>query len=310
MKISDRITIFRDGKYIATKNKSETSIGEIIALMVGRELKDYYPRIEKVPGRIRLEARNISRGNILKNISFYARAGEITGFYGLMGAGRTELMRSVFGADPIDEGEIYIDGAPKQIKNCRQGKSCGIALLTEDRKHQGLILEFDLNDNISITNLSKIMNRLGISQRKEAENSQKLIETVNVKTPSLKQKVKNLSGGNQQKVVIAKWLNSESSVIIFDEPTRGIDVGSKIEIYKLMNELKLEDKAVIMVSSELTECMGISDRMYVMHEGEITGCIEPGEIKKITEEDIMKYATGSVNEEGDTDNEKTQNQSE
>ena len=154
------------------------------------------------------------------------------------------------------------------------------------------------------------MNRLGISRKKEAENSQKLIETVHVKTPSLKQKVKNLSGGNQQKVVIAKWLNSESSVIIFDEPTRGIDVGSKIEIYKLMNELKLNDKAVIMVSSELTECMGISDRMYVMHEGEITGCVEPHEIKKITEEDIIKYATGSVNEKGDTDNEKTQNQSE
>lgn len=310
MKISDRITIFRDGKYIATKNKNETSIDEIIALMVGRKLQDYYPRIEKAPGKIRLEARNICRGNILKNISFYARAGEITGFYGLMGAGRTELMRAVFGADPIEHGEIYIDGRQKQIRNCGQAKSSGIALLTEDRKHQGLILEFDLNDNISITNLPKIMNRLGISRKKEAENSQKLIETVHVKTPSLKQKVKNLSGGNQQKVVIAKWLNSESSVIIFDEPTRGIDVGSKIEIYKLMNELKLKDKAVIMVSSELTECMGTSDRMYVMHEGEITGCVEPHEIKKITEEDIIKYATGSVNEKGDTDNEKTQNQSE
>lgn len=294
MKISDRITVFRDGKYITTKKREETSIEEIIALMVGRELQDYYPRIEMAPGEKRLEVKSVRQGNVLKDLSFYARAGEITGFYGLMGAGRTELMRAVFGADPIDSGEIYVDGQQRRIHSCRQAKRCGIALLTEDRKHQGLILDFDLNANISITNLPKIMNRFGISRKREITNNQELAERVNVKTPSLRQVVKNLSGGNQQKVVIAKWLNSESSVIIFDEPTRGIDVGSKVEIYKIMNALKQEGKAVIMVSSELTECMGISDRLYVMHEGKITGCIETEEIRGVTEEDIIKYATGSA----------------
>ncbi len=296
MKISDRITIFRDGKYITTKKREETSIDEIIALMVGRELQDYYPRIETAPGEKRLEVKSIRQGTVLKDLSFYARAGEITGFYGLMGAGRTELMRAVFGADAIDSGEIYIDGKKKDIHSCKQAKSSGIALLTEDRKHQGLVLEFDLNANISITNLPKIMNRFGISLKKESKNNQALIQRVNVKTPSLRQVVKNLSGGNQQKVVIAKWLNSESSVMIFDEPTRGIDVGSKVEIYKIMNALKQEKKAVIMVSSELTECMGISDRLYVMHEGRITGCIEREEIQGVTEEKIIKYATGSADQ--------------
>ena len=296
MKISDRITVFRDGAYIATKNKEETTIEEIIALMVGRQLQDYYPRINMQPGETKLEVKDLCRGNVLKHISFFAKAGEITGFYGLMGAGRTELMRAIFGADPIDGGKIFINGKERRIKSCRQAKKCGIALLTEDRKHQGLILDFDLNSNISITNLPKIMDAFGISKRKENINSRKLVERVKVKTPSLKQKVKNLSGGNQQKTVIAKWLNSESAVIIFDEPTRGIDVGSKVEIYKMMNQLKKEQKAVIMVSSELTECMGISDRLYVMHEGSITGCIERDEIRAVTEEDIIKYATGSAGE--------------
>jgi len=296
MKISDRITIFRDGKYIATKDKTETTIDEIIALMVGRELQDYYPRIQVKPGDKRLEVKNIRQGNTLKNLSFYAREGEITGFYGLMGAGRTELMRAVFGADTIDGGDIYVNGKQKKIRSCKAAKDSGIALLTEDRKHQGLVLDFDLNANMSVTNLAKIMNAFGINSKKENRNSQQLVDIVNVKTPSLKQVVKNLSGGNQQKVVIAKWLNSESSIIIFDEPTRGIDVGSKVEIYKLMNQLKKEQKAIIMVSSELTECMGISDRLYIMHEGKITGCIDEDRIRNVSEEEIIKYATGSADE--------------
>jgi ribose transport system ATP-binding protein len=165
-------------------------------------------------------------------------------------------------------------------------------LLVEDRKNEGLILDFDINQNISLTNLNSITRPLGISHKTEAENNQKLIEQVNVKTPSLNQKVKNLSGGNQQKVVICKWINADVDILIFDEPTRGIDVGAKAEIYKLMNKLKQENKAVIMVSSELSECMGISDCIYVMHEGSITGFITPDTVREVTEKEIIIHATG------------------
>ena len=231
--------------------------------------------------------------NILKHISFEARAGEITGFYGLMGAGRTELMRAVFGADKIDSGEVYVKGQKVVIKSPEQAKKQGIALLTEDRKQQGLILEFDLNQNISLPNLNTAMTKFGLNRKKETENNQKLADSMRVKTPSLTQKAKNLSGGNQQKVVICKWLNTDSDIVIFDEPTRGIDVGAKAEIYMIMNDLKKEGKAVIMVSSELAECMGVSDRIYVMHEGEITGLIDRDQMKQVTEEMVVGYATAA-----------------
>ena len=291
MKISDRITVFRDGLYIGTMEKDRTTIDEIISMMVGREMNDYYPRIPSGHGEIALQAQNICQGSVLKDLSFIARRGEITGFYGLMGAGRTELMRAVFGADKFDSGKILVNGQEKRIRSCEHAKKLGIALLTEDRKHQGLILEFGVGENISLTNLSGIMNAVGISQKLEDKNNQNLIRRMNVKTPSLHQKVKYLSGGNQQKVVISKWLNAKVDILIFDEPTRGIDVGAKVEIYKLMNDLKKNDKAVIMVSSELAECRGISDRMYIMHEGKITGCLEYEEVIKSSEEQIIKYAT-------------------
>ena len=293
MKIGDRVTIFRDGQYITTLNIKETSIDAMVTQMVGREMTDYYPKVAVSPKAVLLEAKNIVQGKTLKNVSFYARAGEITGFYGLMGAGRTELMRAIFGADPFDSGEVLVRNEKKTIRSCRDGKQNGIALLTEDRKHQGLILEFDLNTNISLANLDTAMGKLGIDMGKELENNQKLADAIRVKTPSLKQKAKNLSGGNQQKVVICKWLNTDSDIIIFDEPTRGIDVGAKVEIYRIMNDLKAAGKAVIVVSSELTECMGISDRIYVMHEGFITGILEPGDMPGLTEDTVIKYATGA-----------------
>lgn len=292
-RIGDRITIFRDGKYINTVNVKDVSVDEMVAMMVGREMTNYYPKVDVQPGETLLEVKQISQGNTLKNISFYARAGEITGFYGLMGAGRTELMRAIFGADSFDRGDILVKGKKVSIKSCEQAKRNGIALLTEDRKQQGLILDFDLNQNISLPNLNTAMGKFGLSQRKETENNQKLANSMRVKTPSLLQKAKNLSGGNQQKVVICKWLNTNSDIIIFDEPTRGIDVGAKAEIYTIMNELKQQGKAVVMVSSELAECMNVSDRMYVMHEGEITGIIEPEAIAAMTEEQIVGYATGT-----------------
>jgi len=291
-RIGDRITILRDGRYIKTLLAKDTNIDEVTNLMVGRELSEHYPKVYVKPGKIMLEVKNLNQGSRLKNISFYARAGEITGFYGLMGAGRTELMRAIFGADKFDSGQILVNNSQVEIKNCRTATKLGIALLTEDRKNQGLILSFPIKENISLANLDKLMNKFGIRHSFETRNAEKMAEMVNVKTPSINQLVVNLSGGNQQKVVIAKWLNTNANILIFDEPTRGIDIGAKVEIYKIMNDLKKQGKAIIMVSSELTECMGVSDRLYVMHEGVITACIE--KLEGLTEDDIIKYATGSV----------------
>ena len=210
-----------------------------------------------------------------------------------MGAGRTELMRVAFGADRCDSGEILVAGEPVRIRNPMDAKRRGIALLTEDRKQQGLILDFDINANITLANFASAMGRFGFDLRKENEHNQELADSVRVKTPSLKQKARFLSGGNQQKVVLAKWLNTDSEVFIFDEPTRGIDVGAKAEIYRIMNRLKQDGKAVVVVSSELTECMGISDRIYVIHEGSMTALIEGDEMRDLSEEVVVAYATGA-----------------
>ena len=293
MQIGDRLTIFRDGKYVDTVYIKDITIDQMVAMMVGREMTNYYPKVEVEPGEKLLEVKDLKQGNTLKGVSFYARAGEITGFYGLMGAGRTELMRAIFGADSYDSGVIVVKGNPTEIKSPEQAKQLGIALLTEDRKQQGLILDFTLNENISLPNLDTAMTKFGLNKKKETKNNQRLADAMRVKTPSLEQKAKNLSGGNQQKVVICKWLNTDSDIVIFDEPTRGIDVGAKAEIYSIMNQLKQQGKAVIMVSSELAECMGVSDRIYVMHEGEITGLIEGEDMKHITEELVVGYATGT-----------------
>lgn len=298
MKIGDRLTIFRDGTYVTTVSVSDITMDQMVSLMVGREMTDYYPKVSVEPGEKLLEVCNMKQGKRLRDLSFYARAGEITGFYGLMGAGRTELMRAVFGADRYDSAKIYIKGKEEHIKTCEQAKRLGLALLTEDRKSQGLILEFDLNHNISLANMDTAMTTFGFNVAKEEKNNRSLAESMNVKTPSLQQKARNLSGGNQQKVVICKWLNADADIIIFDEPTRGIDVGAKAEIYKIMNRLKEEGKAVIMVSSELLECMGVSDRMYVMHEGKMTGVIEGEDMKHITEELIVGLATGTKKSQG------------
>lgn len=294
LRIGDRVTVFRDGRYIDTVSTDGLTTDRMVSMMVGREMTEYYPKVEVRPGEVLIEARDIVQGHRLKGVSFQARAGEITGFYGLMGAGRTELMRCVFGADPFTSGRILVKGREQHLTSCEQAKRLGIALLTEDRKNQGLILNFDVNTNISLANLDTVMGSFGISRAKEDQNSQTLVEAVRVKTPSLRQLVKNLSGGNQQKVVICKWLNTTADIVIFDEPTRGIDVGAKVEIYRLINSLKEAGKAIIVVSSELTECMGVSDRIYVMHEGEITGLIEGSDMSGLTEETVVSYATGAL----------------
>lgn len=292
LRIGDRITVFRDGQYIETVDAKGATIDTLIKLMVGRDLSEQYPKIICKQGEVMLEVKGLNQGKRLRDVSFTVHGGEIIGFYGLMGSGRTETMRAVFGADPYESGEVHIKGKSVRIRNCQDGKNNGIALLTEDRKNQGLILSFSVKDNIVLANIDNIMHPAGISKAREEDICQKLSDSMRIKTPSLNQKVKNLSGGNQQKVVIAKWLNSDCDIIIFDEPTRGIDVGAKVEIYKIMNKLKEEGKAVIMVSSELPETLGVADRIYVMHEGRITKCFDDTE--GLTEDDVMKYATGTM----------------
>ncbi len=287
--IADRVTVLRDGELVATKNVADTDRDGIIKMMVGRELKEIIPKAETEQGDIALEVKGLNRAGALRDISFEVRRGEILGLAGLVGAGRTEVARAIFGADPIDSGEIRVNGKAVKIRSPRHAISLGIGLVTEDRKALGLVLGMAVRENISLANLG-ILSRLGfVSRRREREVARKYVEDMMIKTPSVEQAVQNLSGGNQQKVVLAKWLFTESKVLIFDEPTRGIDVGAKTEIYQLMNRLAASGVAIIMISSELPEILGMSDRILVMHEGEIAGELSRDEA---TQERIMQLATG------------------
>lgn len=288
--IVDRATVMRDGQYIGTVNFKETTLDHLIQMMVGRDLKDQYPEKYAKIGENLLEVKNISRQNVLDNISFNLRKGEILGIAGLMGSGRTELARAIFGADPIDKGEIYLHGKKVNIHSPGDAISEGIGYLSEDRKRDGLALGLDVEDNIVLASLKDFTNKLGIVQRdKTLKECEKQVKDLKVKTPSLAQKVSNLSGGNQQKVIIGKWLCKNMEVFIFDEPTRGIDVGAKYEVYNLMNQLADDGAGIIMISSELPEILGMSDRVLVMCEGRITAELD---IEEADQETIMFYATG------------------
>lgn len=287
--IGDRATVLRDGQYVGTVDLAETSIDKLISMMVGRTLTEKFPKKVANIGEDALVVRNLSRKGKLYNISFHVRKGEILGVAGLMGAGRTELMRAIFGADPKDSGEIYIDGKKVEIHSPHDAIKYGIGFLTEDRKEQGLVLDLSVRENITLANIGGVMDKMFVNKAKEEEICKKYIANLFIKTPSPEQKVKFLSGGNQQKVVLAKWLFTKSKVLIFDEPTRGIDVKAKVEIYKLMNQLAEQGVAIIMISSELPEILGMSDRIIVMHEGRITGELTREEA---TQEKIMHYATG------------------
>ena len=287
--IADRVTVLRDGALVATKQVADTDREDIIRMMVGRELKEKIPKVAAAPGEVALEVKNLNRAGVLRDISLQVRRGEILGIAGLVGAGRTEVARAIFGADPIDSGQILINGKPVVIRSPKHAISLGIGLVTEDRKALGLVLGMAVRENISLANLG-LLSRFGfISRRKEREVARKYVEDILIKTPSVEQAVQNLSGGNQQKVVLAKWLFTESKILIFDEPTRGIDVGAKTEIYQLMNRLAESGVAIIMISSELLEVLGMSDRILVMHEGEIAGELSREEA---TQEQIMHLATG------------------
>jgi ribose transport system ATP-binding protein len=272
-RISDRVSVMRDGCYIATKNTKETNRQELINLMVGRVLKESYPPRKNPPGDIALEVKNLT-GNGDRKISFSVRKGEILGISGLVGAGRTELAQLLFGAAHLEEGEILIDGKPVKIKSPSDAIKHKIGLLTEDRKGQGLFLELTVKWNI-VFPIAKQISRFGVvNTKKEDEIAGHFKERINIKTPSLSQQVINLSGGNQQKVVLAKSLAAESDILIFDEPTRGIDVGAKQEIYHLMTELADDGKVILMISSDMEELLGMSDRIIVLCEGALAGEVE------------------------------------
>lgn len=288
--VSDRITVMRDGRYITTLNTSETSRGELIRLMVGRELSDTYPSRHVQRGEEVLRVEHLS-SNVtdLHDVSFTLHRGEILGFSGLVGAGRTEVMRALFGADPKTSGDIYIHGKKVDIQKPRDAIAAGISLVPEDRKGQGVSLTMSIRENISLVKLKDLSNVLGVKRHKEHELVDKYIKALSIKTPSMEQLAKNLSGGNQQKVAVAKWLVMESDIIILDEPTRGVDVGAKYEIYTLMNQLVEAGKALIMISSEMPELIGMSDRILVMYQGSIRGELS-GEA--VTQEHILELASG------------------
>ncbi|WP_138494858.1 sugar ABC transporter ATP-binding protein [Paenibacillus pinistramenti] len=287
--ICDRITVMRDGKTVDMKAIPDTSFDEVVKKMVGRELTERYPARTPNPGKAALEVQGVSRKGLFENVSFQVREGEIVGFSGLMGSGRTEIMRALFGLDPLDSGEIRLFGRKAVIRKPDDAVKLGIGFITEDRKDEGLILDFSVRENMVLPNLKSFSSKGLISSQKEKSFVDMLIKRLRIKTHTAETAAGNLSGGNQQKVVIAKWVGIGPRVLILDEPTRGVDVGAKREIYQLMNELTGHGVAIIMVSSELPEVLGMSDRIVVVHEGRITG--ELGR-EEATQEKIMTLATG------------------
>lgn len=287
--ISDRITVLRDGKYIGTKRTQETSMEELVRMMVGRDIHDRFPKVSIPIGEERIRVESLSVKNKLHNISFAARSGEILGIAGLMGAGRTELAKALFGVEALEQGKIYVDGKETAIKRPIDAIRAGIAFVTEDRKQEGLILSLSIRENLSLPNLAKLSTSGFMHKNQESKLSADSIAKLQIKTPHAEQIVGALSGGNQQKVVIGKWLATNPKILILDEPTRGVDIGAKKEIYDLMNQLAAQGVAIIMISSELPEVLGMSDRILVMHEGRITGEFSQQEA---TQENIMHAATG------------------
>ena len=270
--IVDRVTIMRDGQYITDGNFKDMTMDQIITNMVGREIKEKFPRVTCTKGKKVFEVKNLNAGRMVRDINFSLYEGEIVGFAGLMGAGRTETTRAIFGVDAKESGEFYLDGQKIEIHNPMDAIKNGVVLAPEDRKKDGLCTKLSIRQNLALPNLDIICNKLGvIRKQKEDELCAETVRNLRIKTPNVEIDSGNLSGGNQQKVVVGKWLARNSRVVIFDEPTRGIDVGAKVEIYNLMNDLKKQGIAVMFVSSEMPEVMGIADRIIVMCDGRITG---------------------------------------
>ena len=289
--ICDRLTVLRDGKHICTLDVAQTTKSQLIEQMVGRSMDIEFPEREvREIGEPILDVKHLFTPGFLRDISFSLRRGEILGIAGLVGSGRSEIARAVFGADKVEKGEFSIDGKKVKIHSTMDAKRLSIGLVPEDRKDEGLATEFTVMKNITITNLKKISRGMLLSRRKETKEAERLVREMGIKTQSVNHRLNQLSGGNQQKVVLAKWLYNDADILILDEPTRGIDVGAKYEIYVMMNQMVKNGKAVIMISSELPEIFALSDRIMVMYEGSLQTCVENREGLK--PEDIMRFALG------------------
>jgi len=289
--IADEVTVLRDGQFVGTKFAKEIDKLGLIAMMVGRELTNFFPKEDAEITDVKLEVKNLTLSGKFKNVSFAVHKGEILGIAGLMGSGRTEVIESIFGIYPPESGDIQIDGKKVSLKQPMDAIKAGMGLLTEDRKLSGLFLPLSVQDNMIYSNIGKYVSKFGLNNKLIHEDCEKQRIALAVKTPSLFQLVVNLSGGNQQKVLIARWLLTEPDILILDEPTRGIDVGAKSEIHKLMTKLAQAGKAIIMVSSEMPEILGMSDRIIVMHEGEKAGELSRADA---TQEKILQLASGEA----------------
>jgi ribose transport system ATP-binding protein len=290
--IGDRVTVLRDGRRVDTRAVADVSRDALIHMMVGRELKDEFPKVVAACGKERLRVEGLTRADAFEDVSFTLHAGEVVGLTGLVGSGRTEVARAIFGADPIDAGRIVLDGEEIRPRTPKDAIAAGIGLLTEDRKRQGLVLGMSVRENVTLANLAGVPGRVLMQRRGERRIAEGHARDLRIRTPDVEQAAVHLSGGNQQKVVLAKWPFTESRVLMFDEPTRGIDVGAKVSIYELMNRLVANGAAILMISSELPEVLGMCDRILVMHEGRIAGeLLRAG----ASQEAIMRLATGARN---------------
>ncbi|NWF67443.1 MAG: sugar ABC transporter ATP-binding protein [Chloroflexi bacterium] len=290
--VADRVTVLRDGTLVGSKAIGELTQDEIIRMMVGREVADIYERHgETQRAEPILEVRNLTRRGVVSDVNFTLHRGEIVGLAGLVGAGRTELVETIFGIHPATSGQIILNGQPVRIKHPAQAIHYGIGLVPEDRKGQGLFLRMNVGTNVIVTLLAKLAGWGLIPWKQVKKIGEEFIQRLNIRTPSLQQRVRNLSGGNQQKVVIAKWLTREPKVLVLDEPTRGIDIGAKAEIHRLMRQLAQQGVGILMISSELPEVLGVSDRVLVMHEGRLVAEFDP---RTATQDEIMSAATGAA----------------
>ena len=292
--LCDAVTIMRDGEFMGSRQSSECTDSELISLMVGRDLGNYYVRTYNEPGKVMMEVKNINAGKRAVDCSFQVRSGEILGFYGLVGAGRSELMKAIMGLDPMDSGEIFLNGEKIKEHNPMHMQKHGIALVPENRKTEGLLLNSSIKFNMTLAVLDKFIKKLVVNTKTEDEITDDGIEKLHIKTPSSLVNCSTLSGGNQQKVLLAKWLATNPKILILDEPTRGIDVGAKAEIYTIINNLAKQGLAIILISSEMPEVMNMSDRMIIMREGHIMGELRHDEYEQ---ERILKYAMGVSNNE-------------
>jgi len=293
--VGNRVTVLRDGAFMGTTNLSEVTVDELIAMMVGRDLDEKFPKVEVERGEEALRVEGLNQEGVLYDINLVAHRGEIIGIAGLMGAGRTEMAQTIFGITKPDSGRILIDGQEVTINSPRDAIEHGLAYLPEDRKGHGLVLLMSVANNIIMAGADSLSTGIIIKEREKTRAVDEYIRLLNIRTPSSKQQVQYLSGGNQQKVVLAKWLLSQAKIMMFDEPTRGVDVGAKVEVYQLMNELIKQGAAIIMISSELPEILAMSDRILVMREGSLVK--EFPNPKEVTEELVLGYATGGIHQD-------------